>query len=301
MKKWLKRSAMLVVGLGLVTQLFGPSQSLAASQSSFPAPEQKIVNVAHRGASGHAPEHTMLAYELGLKMKADYIEIDLQMTKDGTLIAMHDTTVNRTTNGKGAVKDLTIEEIKSLDAGSWFNTRNPGKAKEEYVGLEVPTLEEIFQRFGRSTNYYIETKSPALYPGMEETLLELMDAYKLTGVNGRSSNVIIQSFHPDSLLIINEMNPNIPLVQLISTPLLGEAAEAQLNSIKQYAIGVGPNLNRINQDYVERVRNNGLHIHPYTVNTEENMRKALDLGVTGIFTDYPDLFDQVIKDFKRKK
>ncbi|MEB1809283.1 MAG: glycerophosphodiester phosphodiesterase [Bacillaceae bacterium] len=301
MKKWMKRSAMLVVGLGLVTQLFGPSQSLATSHSSFPAPEQKIVNVAHRGASGHAPEHTMLAYELGLKMKADYIEIDLQMTKDGTLIAMHDTTVNRTTNGTGAVKDLTIEEIKSLDAGSWFNTRNPEKAKEEYVGLEVPSLEEIFQRFGRSTNYYIETKSPALYPGMEEKLLELMDAYKLTGVNGRSSKVIIQSFHPDSLLMINEMNPNIPLVQLISTPLLGEAAEVQLDSIKQYAIGVGPNLNRINQDYVERVRKNGLHIHPYTVNTEENMRKALDWGVTGIFTDYPDLFDQVIKDFKRKK
>ncbi|GAE33071.1 glycerophosphoryl diester phosphodiesterase [Halalkalibacter akibai JCM 9157] len=234
-------------------------------------------------------------------MKADYIELDLQMTKDGVLIAMHDTTVNRTTNGTGSVANMTIDEIKQLDAGSWFNTRNPEKAKDEFVGLEVPTLEEVFQKFGRSTNYYIETKSPTLYPGMEEELLRLIDKYNLTGENARSSKVLIQSFFPQSLINIHEMNPNLPLVQLLSQPTLGAGAAAELAYIKEYAIGVGPSLARVNEEYVQQVRAEGLQMHPYTVNTKENMRRALDWGVNGVFTDYPDLFNEVIKEFKSGK
>lgn len=80
---------------------------------------QEITNVAHRGASGHTPENTMVAFDKAFEMKADYIEIDVQMTKDGELVAIHDTTVNRTTNGTGAVGDYTLEEIQQLDAGCW--------------------------------------------------------------------------------------------------------------------------------------------------------------------------------------
>ncbi|UOE94588.1 glycerophosphodiester phosphodiesterase [Alkalihalobacillus sp. LMS39] len=298
MKKWMKRTAVALLSIGLLTQFAAPG---VMANPSKPAPDAKILNVAHRGASGHAPEHTIVAYEKGIEMKADYIEIDLQMTKDGVLIAMHDTTVNRTTNGTGRVADKTVAEIKQLDAGTWFNERNPGKAKEEYVGLEVPTLEEIFQHFGKSTKYYIETKSPTLYPGMEDELLRLMDEYKLTGVNGRSSHVIIQSFHPESLLIIHEKNPNIPLVQLLSFPTTGIGADRELEQIKKYAIGVGPNFSRINESYIQKVRSHGLSIHPYTLNSEEQMRRALEWGVTGVFTDYPDVFRQVIKEYKSKK
>ncbi|RXI96763.1 glycerophosphodiester phosphodiesterase [Anaerobacillus alkaliphilus] len=294
----MKKTAIAILSVGLLTQSALPTVFAASNQ---PAPDQKIINVAHRGASGHAPEHTLLAYELGLEMKADYIEIDLQMTKDGVLIAMHDTTVNRTTNGTGSVSNMTLAEIKQLDAGSWFNTRNPEKAKDEFIGLEVPTLEEVFEKFGRSTNYYIETKSPNLYPGMETELLRLMDEYNLTGVNARSSKVIIQSFFTDSLILIHEMNPNVPLVQLLSRPTLGEGAAAELAFIKEYAIGVGPSFARINEEYVQQVRAEGLQIHPYTVNTEENMRRALEWGVNGVFTDYPDVFREVIKEFKSKK
>ncbi|KMK76951.1 glycerophosphodiester phosphodiesterase [Alkalihalobacillus pseudalcaliphilus] len=269
-------------------------------ESRYPHPDSKIINVAHRGASGYAPEHTFAAYDLGEEMKADYIEIDLQMTKDGVLIAMHDTTIDRTTNGSGAVKDMTLAEMKELDAGSWFNARFPEKAKAEYVGLQVPTLEEVFQRYGRSSLYYIETKSPTLYPGMEEELLRLLDKYKLTGANGRSSKVIIQSFIPESLLNIHEMNPNLPLVQLLSQPTLGERAHEELELIKQYAIGVGPNFNRIDEQYVQTVKEHHLQIHPYTINNREAMLQALDWGVNGLFTDYPDVFREVIKEFKRK-
>jgi glycerophosphoryl diester phosphodiesterase len=299
MKKWIRKTAIAMLSAGLLTQIAIPAASAAGTNST--APDEKIINVAHRGASGYAPEHTMASYELGREVKADYIEIDLQMTKDGVLVAMHDTTVNRTTNGTGSVADLTLEQIKELDAGSWFNERNPDKAKDEYVGLKVPTLEEIFERFGRSTNYYIETKSPAIYPGMEEELLKLIDQYNLTGVNGRSSKVLIQSFYPASLQLIHEMNPNVPLVQLLSRPALGAEADAELAQIKEYAVGVGPSFARVNEEYVQKVRAEGLQIHPYTVNTKENMRRALDWGVNGVFTDYPDLFAEVIKEFRGKK
>lgn len=115
----------------------------------------RMLVLAHRGASGYAPEHTLKSYELGKKMKTDYIEIDLQMTKDDKLVAMHDETLGRTTNGNGAVNDYTLKQIKKLDAGSSFNKANPKKKKKEYRGLKVPTLDEIIQRFGRSVNYYI--------------------------------------------------------------------------------------------------------------------------------------------------
>jgi glycerophosphoryl diester phosphodiesterase len=298
MKKWMKKTALAMLSLGLFTQITLPTVSAA---STLPAPDKKIINVAHRGASGHAPEHTLLAYELGLEMKADAIEIDLQMTEDGVLIAMHDTIVNRTTNGTGFVAQMTIEEIKQLDAGSWFNTRYPEKAKDDFIGLQVPTLEEIFQRFGRSTNYYLETKSPALYPGMEEELLRLMDKYNLIGGDVQSSKVLIQSFFPESLKLIHEKNPNVPLVHLLSQPTLGTGAAAELGIIKEYAIGVGVNLSRIDEDYVKQARTEGLKILPYTVNTKGKMRRALEWGVTGVFTDYPDLFREVIKEFKSKK
>lgn len=300
MRKGLKTTAVLCMTLGLTFQASLPG-ALAVEQSSKPTPDSKLLNVAHRGASGHAPEHTLTSYELGEQMKGHYIEIDLQMTKDGHLIAMHDVTVDRTTNGTGLVKEMTLEEIKELDAGSWFNEKYPLLAKEEYKGLQVPTLEEVFEKFGHSAEYYIETKSPDVYPGMEEKLLEVLDKYKLTGVNGRSSQVIIQSFSPESLLKLNELNPNIPLVQLLWYSSPSSISDLELEMIKQYAVGVGPNFSRIDEDYVKNVRENGLQIHPYTINTKEDMRKALEWGVTGVFTNFPDVFNEVLKEFRSGK
>ncbi len=127
-------AAVIGIGTGVVSQV------QAAELIKPSLNPNKILNVAHRGASGNAPEHTLLAYKLGQQMKGDYIEIDLQMTKDGELIAMHDETLERTTNGTGHVKDFTLAEIKQLDAGSWFNEKYPEYAKPEYFGLKVPTF-----------------------------------------------------------------------------------------------------------------------------------------------------------------
>ncbi|CAM4262424.1 Glycerophosphodiester phosphodiesterase [Bacillus wiedmannii] len=185
-----------------------------------------IKNIAHRGASAYAPEHTIQAYKLGQQLKGDYIEIDLQMTKDGHLVAMHDETVNRTTNGKGLVKEHTLEEIKQLNVGSFFNEKHPALAKKEFEDATVPTLEEIIETFRNSTNYYIETKSPDEYPGMEEKLLEIIKHYEI------SDKVIIQSFSKVSLQKIHSLDVHIPLVQLLPYKKAVQLTELEIKSIK---------------------------------------------------------------------
>ncbi|XPD22912.1 glycerophosphodiester phosphodiesterase [Bacillus haimaensis] len=252
--------------------------------------EKEFLNVAHRGASGHAPEHTITSYKMGEKMHGDYIEVDLQMTKDGQLIAMHDETLDRTTNGTGQVKDHTLEEIKKLDAGSWFNEKYPEKANPAYKGLKVPALEEVFQQFGKNANYYIETKSPEVYPGMEEALIELVNKY---GID--KDTLLVQSFSPASLTKMNQIDPTVKLVQLMWYTSPAAISDAELMSIKEYAIGIGPNSSMIDQEYVQKTVQNGLEIHPYTVNEKEEMKKLIQWGVTGMFTNFPDRLHKVQK------
>ncbi|AQU78433.1 glycerophosphodiester phosphodiesterase [Planococcus faecalis] len=295
MKSLKKVSYSLLILLLLSTVFtFSSTPSFAKLQAPLLNPN-KILNVAHRGASGYAPEHTLVSYELGEDLHGDYIEIDLQMTKDGVLIAMHDEKVDRTTNGTGYVKDMTLAEIKQLDAGSWFNEAYPEQAKAEYVGLKVPTLEEVFQEFGRGARYYIETKAPEVYPGMEEELLRVLTKYKMIGQNAPSSKFLVQSFSQESLLKMHALNPKVPLVQLLSYSGPATITDEQIAEIKEYAIGVGPSFKRIDRAYVEKVRENDLLIHPYTVNTKEDMERLLDWGVTGMFTNYPDLLNEVLK------
>ncbi|PGM95027.1 glycerophosphodiester phosphodiesterase, partial [Bacillus cereus] len=161
--------AFIVISIFVFQKINEHKYTKAINQSNH------IKNIAHRGASAYAPEHTIAAYKLGQQMNGDYIEIDLQMTKDGHLVAMHDETLNRTTNGTGLVKEHTLEEIKQLNAGSFFNEKYPNLAKKEFENAKVPTLKEIIETFGHNANYYIETKSPDEYLGMKEKLLEIIN------------------------------------------------------------------------------------------------------------------------------
>ena len=260
---------------------------------------EKIMNVSHRGASGHAPEHTLASYELSRSMQGDYIEIDVQMTRDGELIAMHDETVDRTTNDTGLVKSFTLKEIKELDAGTWFNEAYPDKARPEFMGLQVPTLREIFERFGTDAKYYIETKSSELYPGLEIELLEILNEFDLIGENAPSGIVLIQSFSSESLKRIHQMDDSVPLIQLLSYYSPAAITNDELSKLKEYAVGIGMHFTAISPGYVKKVRESGLMIHPYTVNEKEDMEMLLDWGVTGMFTNYPDRLRDVIK--KKKK
>jgi glycerophosphoryl diester phosphodiesterase len=240
--------------------------------------------VAHRGASGYAPENTLSSYRAGIRMNADYVEIDVQMTKDGELIAMHDKTVNRTTNGTGSVNGMTLSELKTLDAGSWFNSKHPNYAQKEYVNQKVPTLREIFEAFGKTTRFMLETKWPDENSGLEEKMWALVEEF------GLIDRVAIQSFNKESLLKFRQWNRNVLLFQLLWYTKSASISDAKLEEISGYANGVGANFYRINESYIRKVKRAGLLFYPYTVNRHAHMEKAVKWGADGIYTDYPDHF-----------
>lgn len=246
-------------------------------QTDFENPlEKDFIIIAHRGASGYAPEHTMEAYKLAVEMEADYVELDLHETKDGALVAMHDETVDRTTNGHGKVSDLTLKEIKELDAGMWFNN--------SFEGLTVPTLEEIFIEFGNSVNYYIEIKSY----GMEEELVSLLEAYDLLNDN-QEGKIVIQSFMESSLKNVKELNGDIPLIQLSRNEAL---TDGDLQGITDYAIGIGINYKLLDESLVQKIKNHDLMLHPYTVDKSKDIETLKSMGVDGVFTNYIDAYVQ---------
>ncbi|MGE1026411.1 glycerophosphodiester phosphodiesterase [Bacillus sp. GMs2/2] len=278
--------AFIVISIFVFQKINKHKYTKAINQSNH------IKNIAHRGASAYAPEHTIAAYQLGQQMNGDYIEIDLQMTKDGHLVAMHDETVNRTTNGTGLVKEHTLEEIKKLNAGSFFNEKHPSLAKKDFEDAKVPTLEEIIETFGNGANYYIETKSPDEYAGMEEKLLEIIKHYEI------SDNVIIQSFSEESLQKIHSLDVTLPLVQLLPYKKAVQLTELEIKKYKTYCIGLGMNYKYIDSAYVKRIKKHGLEVHPFTVDNEKDMKKLLLWGVDGMFTNDPDRLHSILLDLK---
>jgi glycerophosphoryl diester phosphodiesterase len=256
----------------------------------------RILNIAHRGASGYAPEHTLESYKTGEDMIGDYIEIDLQMTKDGELIAMHDDDVSRTTDSEGAVQDFTVDEIKALDAGTWFNDENPELAQPAFSHATIPTLDEILDNFGEEANYYIETKTPEDYPDMVKELISTLNAHELIGPDTPQGKVIIQSFSEASLEEVHKIDASIPLIQLISYQDTAKITTAELDKIDAYAIGIGANYKYLTKEYISKVRDAGLLLHPYTVNEEKDMKRLIDWGVTGMFTNYPDRLSRVLEE-----
>ena len=251
-----------------------------------------VLNIGHRGASGYAPEHTIPSYDLALQLGADYIEQDLQMTRDGVLVVLHDDILDRTARGQGRdctgpVISRTLAQINTCDVGSWFNEVYPQYARDEYVGLRICTLEEVFQRYGSGANYYIETKNPEVAPGMEEELLRLMDEYGLRRPAASGWQVLIQSFSPASLQKIHALDPSLPLIQLYDEES-SEAIRASLDTARAYAVGVGPYKGDVDAQLVEAAHARCLHVHPYTVNEEQEMEALIEVGVDGMFTNFPD-------------
>ncbi|MBX9928607.1 MAG: hypothetical protein K2X99_06800, partial [Gemmatimonadaceae bacterium] len=187
--------------------------------------------VAHRGASWDAPEHTFAAYDQALAAGADYIEQDLQMTRDSVLVVLHDPTGVRTLRGApactGRIIDATWLALADCDAGSWFNARWPERARSTYAAERVPTLRAVFARYGRRTRYYIETKNPEEAPGMERQLVSLIREFKL------GDRVLLQSFSTPSLLLLRDLAPDLPRVQLIGQRLSPDS----LMRVAQWAEG----------------------------------------------------------------
>lgn len=249
---------------------------------------------AHRGASGYAPENTLAAFAIGIEQDAHWIESDVQMTKDGELVLMHDTTLCRTTDVRRRfprrrpwrVADLTLAEIKSLDAGSWFG--------EEFAGEPVPTLEEMIDLVApRGTGLILELKAPDLYPGIEQrvaaTFADRPDYVESAVATGR---LTVQSFDWESMAAYKALQPQVPV------GLLGRPSLARLGQLT-WAQQINPGYRTFDAGYVDAVHAHGMQVHTWTVNTASAMRSVLRRGVDGVITNHPDVLDDVLVDHLR--
>ncbi|MGP1907643.1 glycerophosphodiester phosphodiesterase [Metabacillus sp. JX24] len=270
MKTWAAGAGMAIILLG--APLLQPS---AADASAV----KKVENVAHRGASGYAPENTLAAFDKAVEMKADYIEIDVQQSKDGELVIIHDTTVDRTTDGSGKVKDLTYDELSKLDAGSWKG--------EEFTGEKIPTFDDILDRYRGKTGILIELKAPELYPGIEEKVAEELQERNMD--KPQNEKIIVQSFNFDSMKKMDSLLPKVPIGVLTSSIL--HTTDTALNEFSTYADYFNPNYGIVSKDLVANVHEKGMKIQSWTVRTQETADFLLEMGVDGIITDYPDYVD----------
>jgi glycerophosphoryl diester phosphodiesterase len=256
-----------------------------------PATNAAVV-IAHRGASVLAPEHTTLAYDKAVEAGTDYLELDVQRTRDGTLVVIHDTMLDRTARGSpdnctGRVSDKTLAQIETCDAGSWFNSIYPALARAEFIGLRVPPLSDIVTRYGGTTRLYVETKDADSNPGLEADLVALLRQSGISLGTSESPRVFIQSFSKESLLRVRSLEPNLALVQVFG--LVAPAViVAQLPEVRSYAAAIGVPKQDITTALVESAHASCLLVHVYVSDDQLEMQSLLAMGVDGIFTGRPD-------------
>jgi glycerophosphoryl diester phosphodiesterase len=249
---------------------------------------------AHRGASSHAPENTLAAFQLAQEMGADGIELDVQLTRDGAVVVIHDETVDRTTNGTGAVGDLTLADIAELGTsmGSviypfWVPPPSPGMADlsgglVNYPFEVVPSLVDVFKLCEQNSMLInIELKNSVVaYPGLIESVDSLIDAW------GFADRVIVSSFNHVSLRKVRELSTDIRTALLFSDGLDQPWVHAQ--SVGATAIHPHRGYVDMFPEVVAESHRHGIEVNVWTVDDPDDIKNMFILGVDGIFTNYPD-------------
>lgn len=228
--------------------------------------------IAHRGASGYAPENTMPAFQLALELNAEGIELDVHLSKDDEVVVIHDHTIDRTSDGEGRVRDLTLEELRKFDYGSWKD--------ERFKGATIPTLREVLELLRDWDGLLnIEVKgNPITYEGIEDRIAQLLEEF------GMTNRVIISSFNHYFLRNMKDIDSQIQIGLLYGDGLVEPWVYAK--NLKAEALH--PSYHAINQEVTLGCKENNVMLNPYTINNREDVERMLDLGVDGIITDYPD-------------
>lgn len=260
-----------------------------------PASHDRPLVVAHRGASAYAPENTFAAIDKAADMGFRWVENDVQRTKDGELVIVHDDTLTRTTNveqvfpGRAPwkVKDFTAAEIARLDAGSWFSPK--------YAGQRVPTLKQYMNRVSRNHQSLVfEFKKPELYPGIEKQGLAVLRKTGWLDKHHVKSKLVIQSFSADSVKKVHKLRPDV------KTGFLGTPAVADLPKYAKFADQINSTHGSISREYVAAIHatkgphRKRLEIFTWTVNDAATARKVAGFRVDGIITNTPDVVRKAV-------
>ncbi|MEU6073473.1 glycerophosphodiester phosphodiesterase family protein [Micromonospora sp. NPDC047074] len=273
----------------------GATVPTAETAMAAPAHSRKgpaVVDYAHRGASGSAPENTIAAARFAVTQGATFVETDVRRTADGELVVMHDDKLSRTTNVEEVfpdrapywVHDFTLAEIRQLDAGSWF--------APEFTGERVPTLREFVDALKRRSGLLLEIKGSLLYPGIEADIVA-----ELKSIPGylpwalATGKLVIQSFWVPAVRDIHTLLPDVPVGLLFET----RPTDDVLVEASRWADQINPGNAFTDQALVDRVHELGMSINPYVVNNGRDMRRFVNLGVDGIITDYPAVMRDIVR------
>ncbi|MFI6337614.1 glycerophosphodiester phosphodiesterase [Streptomyces sp. NPDC050535] len=254
------------------------------------------VIISHRGASAYTPENTLAAVDKAAELGFDWVETDVQRTRDGELVVLHDATLDRTTDvaelrpGRTPwkVKDFTAAEIALLDAGSWFGP--------QHAGARVPTLKQYVNQVSRNhQKLLLEIKSPELYPGIERQTLKLLSNEGWLDPAHVEGRLIIQSFSADSVRTVHDLRPSV------KTALLGTPSFGELSECARFADQINPAYTSLSTGYVAAVRalqgphGRPMEIFTWTVDDSDSARRAAGYGVDGIITNAPDVVRRALR------
>lgn len=235
---------------------------------------------AHRGASAHAPENTLAAFELALEQGAHGIELDVKLSADGEVVVIHDATVDRTTNGQGRVSQLNLAALRELDAGSFFS--------ETFIGKKIPTLAEVFETIGYRALINIELTNYATpRDGLADRVCHLVKEF------GLQETILFSSFLPSNLTRTRGLLPESPRGLLALGGWMGWWPRSFGFNFGDYQ-ALHPKQRDVTARQVARVHRLKRRIHVWTVNAPEDMRRVLAWGVDGLFTDNPKLATEVL-------
>ena len=231
--------------------------------------------LAHRGASAYAPENTLAAFELAIQQGADGFELDAKLTADGQVVVIHDPTVDRTTGAHGYVKDMSLAELRSLDAGAFFS--------EKFASERIPTLEEVFDTLGKRTFINVElTNYSTPRDHLVETVCMLVRKF------GIQKQILFSSFFAGNLAKARSYLPEVPTGLLAMGGILGAWPRSFGFAFGNYD-ALHPNVKDTTHQQVQRVHRLKKRIHVWTVNAEDDMRRLFGWGVDAIITDNPQL------------
>ncbi len=228
---------------------------------------------AHRGASAHAPENTLAAFELAIEQGADGIELDVKLTADEQVIVIHDPTVDRTTGAHGRVKDMTLADLRSLGAGGFFS--------EKFQSEKIPTLEEVFETVGKRTFINVELTN---YNSPRDHLVE--SVCMLVKKFGMQKRVLFSSFLSSNLSHARRYLPEVPTGLLALDGVLGLWSRSFGFAFGKYD-ALHPNIKNVTQQQIYFVHRLKRRVHVWTVNDDADLRRLFKWGVDAVFTDDP--------------
>lgn len=234
--------------------------------------EIQVEIFAHRGSSGTHPENTLAAFKEAARLLIQGVELDVHLSKDGEIVVIHDETIDRTSNGSGPVKEMTLEELKRYDYGSWF--------AQDFAGETIPTLEEVFQVYLNTDHLInIELKSDVYaYEGLEEKVVALIGQY------GFEERVIISSFNHGAIRKIKQLQP-----ELVTAALFMETLVEPLNYLRVVPTdGLHLYKPSAKGDFVKELIEENVPVRVFTVNKEHELEALKAIGIQAIFTDYPE-------------